>query len=510
MKYVKIQVKNTKLQYIVTDGKDVERVYTIAPLYNRVTITEALDSRTVELVNSYIKEYGIIDRYIEALDKVSDDILNIEPVHTIQASFRELIDLFPYEQIMDLIRSQRYVTPSDIYDKVDSYKADNALITTEQTYTINQYYDLLVLTTLVKAILPVTAMYYVVILDGQTRMEHKLLDIFADSWVEYHPAIEKLNSFITAHASSIITKRTSKMDEALEKIAYRKRLEPDDIYKVVLVDILFRRLSITPISKTDRSENIIKRAYSAITTVFGANNNSQLKDNINIRSGAGLDETGADNYSKLENYRQSSDTTLAGAEEYKLLNNPEYFLMHYNKTPSIVFQDAYKAFTTWERTGQAIPQFSLDILAIVLMPVISSDALKLLDRDTLITVSAGCYQVLYEDGFKHIANLVAVRRDTLGDEVRSRPPIRWASDDVLKQLAEEYPVNGYKTKNKKIDTGDDAKDALNSIVKNIINYDFLYLMPKKYIQGYTKHVEPASDIKTQIGEMILHIANTYM
>jgi len=508
MEFRYVNVNNTaKLSLSVRHGED-EVVFVVKSLFDK-TKKHKLDSpHQFELLEQYMDFKGeeFQDRYFDLCIKAfeaSSDILD-SPVESFGRVITSILDMLDIEEIKAFIQTLDYIrAPSNLKENFDESIVKDGLGTRVQTYTKDEYIDLVALSVVSKAIVgPFGEFTYsnpsAIIM--QTK-ELSLVQMIMDSHhiMNSKPVQKLLGSF-----DRFIS--TNMSGTANKTVLLQKMISTDDIKYYLLGLTLFKIMPVN-IPRNDKiTTNLITFIYSSIKDAIKPPNNVRQKT---------AKSDGEETESSLEIYRMATDVMVGIPEEFKFFtDDPHKLLRFYNITDTDgVMNDVLQFLRPMTKSNDIDPNIvKLMIWIISITPdngkrevgIIDPEAIFYLDIEHLVNVMALGFTIAWYRGFPEIALLLSALRTDEDVPIQSTLGKEHIGKDTLKELKQYYSVDKeLEIKNKPLQTQDLIAKAINDLVVMLYNSSYRYLATPKYLKGKSRAVSIPEDLREQIAKLLI-------
>jgi len=385
-------------------------VFEIANLINTRLKNELVAPRVFQVLNKYLEYKGdsFKHKLYNILKMSYDDILvnsmseNLDPLPI--SIVHNILDLFKLEDVTKFIKDNKIVrVPSVLGNSYDGLREQNDQGSREQTYLIDDYYELMALITIIKATLPVVGMYVTLKKSSisPSLKDYVILNFYMGDNIYNSKPFSKLLAYI----EKLVGIASQKEDFA--KRIIEKNLPKDDMGEYVLASAVFQRLAYTNEIDDVEDKNAITKLYSFVI------NNIKLKatensSNIRIKNpvGNGGNDTN-ESESEMETNRTPVDITFGFIEEFQYsLEKASVILsqLGLNKYKALL-AEVYPYFANIPMGN--IPDFNVNIAFWIIKDLIDFRASDYVDLEKVINVLSVAFVYCIVNEHFDVANIIA-------------------------------------------------------------------------------------------------------
>jgi len=437
--------------------------------------------RDKALFTLYKEMYGSLDptnNYSDAtMKKYINDILDIMDIKSVEQYLRD-IGIKPPDSLVDEF---------DINDEKDMKK------TRRQTYTKPEFYGLMAIVMISKALIPIRAITkdkYMVISLLTMMMDHPLFDT---------PQMMRLVDYIDAHIN-----QAARTDDAKNRRVLNLGIAADDLTDYVLAIELFNKFPIALVTMNyPSSGNIVASIFKYATGVVTGQ--EKLTDAVKQKKTFKNDSGDDDSESVTEGYRQSTRLPIGELSIIKMVTGNIDRLANDIGVKDIELLNEINVALSRMRTPiYSINNGSVILMALITHKIIDSRSIESMYRDGLVNLLVVTITYLIENGYSHIAKYLAIEPKTSLDfslsSINLKAPVK---SELLERIEEKYPVKAItRLKNKEIVTY-----AIDATIDKVINYfeedDYKFILPTKYTDSEDENVILPDNIKTLLVEYML-------
>jgi len=498
--------------------------FSVDDLYNK-KLRASVDFDTVfYLLNAYLEskpvEYleKVYNRYKEAKDMLNIFIKNNNNIDEIPLlPFKYVLETFDYEDILNYIKKNVYLEPVEsLPEEFDESKLLNKEGTREQTYTKNEYLELVAFTVYIKTTMPIVGEFLALRAFKPSKERDLLLYNFYD--------IEPINSipaYIKLKASVEKLLERLLQNEELTAVRIVESNASKDLLPYMLVGgLITQKLYFySEILDTEKS-NIIKKNYGYVKGKLDLQGKSQGYRIKKVNS-SNTNSSEDSEASVMESFRTPSNIPpgmlgyysafLEENKDKRFTSNKskpveilERFNEHINPKLVINEEEVNKLYELFKKELINPLPTSIRLTANIFRELIDPRIVEYM-KDITPLLTAG-YYFLKETGFYNIAVLLTTQpvEVTIDSFVLSSVTKTKISNDLLEKIKEYYPYEPLITGR-----------VLNPIVVNIdkivddySSHNLLSVLPNEELEllGYnSKSIKLKETIKNELAQLYLYI-----
>ncbi len=506
-----LNLNNTAKLSIGISYKEEELVFVVKSLLDK-TKKYNMDSRhQFEILESYLDYKGdsfkqeLFEYYknaYEATNSILDD-----PTIAFQLVMHKILDMFYIDDIKQHILTLDYIKPpANLKEKFDDTMIKDGIGTRVQTYTKDDYINLLTISVISKAIIAPFGEFLfsnpsTVIL--QTK-ELSLVQMILD--VGHIFKSDPVNKLVGSFEKSI-----NSMIDKVEKrtILLRKMISVDDLKWYLLGITLFKIMPVNMPRFDKVTINLITFIYSSTNDVLKPVNN--IRQKVARSDGEEIEST-------LEIYRMSSDIMIAYTEEFKVFCEDPYSLLHFFKIEDKdnVLTDALAFMMPIRKsTNIDINIIKLMIWVISITPddgtneigIIDPEAIFYLDLDRIVNLLAVVFTVVWYHGFKDVALLFSIlKTNEEHDMINSTLGKEKIQNGTLEELKKLYPIEKEIIgKHGVVTTTDLISVSINDMVVSLYTHNYKYVATSKYLKGKSRSVDIPETLREQLAQLLISL-----
>jgi len=427
----------------------------------------------------------------------------------------DILDMFDLDDVVKYIRDVYKLPPPNLADEFDYQKERDGRATRVQTYLKSDYFELVSLALVLKAILPMIAHFGYIKAGGISKDNAE--DILF-SFIETHTktmnysAMDKLHGFIR----KLIELAGS--DGAYEAIRTIENKKSKDTYSMYLLAVVvFQKLVITPIIKDTTDRHITTQIYNYT--------NNKLKNNGDVSSSirskqpmSDMDGSAGDKESIIESYKISSELSAGdiveinwSADEIDKIVSQLPVTLNKKNTDKVyldsrLIKEAY-VFTE-KLLSVKIATVQTSILAIIFKDQIDPRSIKQLRIDKIRNLMAVGFAYLWTLNHKHIALLLTAYVDMDVDDAMHLN-LSTSRQRLSKELKDELDVYFPYKKFINANTSENQVEVfINNTSNSILINQWILTADEKFVDelfpGDEIDIIP-SDLKTKLGDMIIDL-----
>jgi len=448
-------------------------VYTTEPLKIRVQYREKMmdldisslvfkrnkaeldENNQMVLLNAYLDYKGddFKNHLFEKLQIVSEVIINnvaAAELPDITPNTLDILNMFDLQDIYNFVTTVYKLPRLSIFkDSFDKQLELDDILTREQTYIQQDYFELVSLVIPLKVIVGVLGTYTYVFNKRMPANKELLLYKFIKKYVEQSPAVTKLKGYI----ERIAEQQASASDDKVRVIENFIPEEETAIY--VLASLLITKLSMAVVITDTNEKNIVHRVYNFVI------NKRKIKQDSATRINDRVTLTDADTGEKesiLESYRVISKLAAATTVEFDWAVRDIYKLaQQLDPAISKTFLDSTSVMKhKLEKLINNDYKIIIELLGIIFKNIIDPRMIEYLSLDKLINLIRVAYCYLWVNDNKFLALLVVSvtnSSDNYDELVMANTSVARTrlSKDMMEELNKIFPyervINPTKTEN---------------------------------------------------------------
>jgi len=422
-----------------------------------------------------------------------------------------MINMFNFEELRNFIENYPIIPPTALVDEFDMSNEKDNIGTKIQTYTKDQYLDLVSIALLSKLFVGPIGHYYNANTNEtlETAKEYSLIFLIINNsnWLKDNVIINKLvDSF------DLIVENT--LSNSKDKgVSFTRGVAKSDFKLYLLGLTLIKLMPVSITTRDNSSTNIITFIYSTAMKI--------LNTNTGILEKQPKQEEG-ETESALEIIRITSDIALGTASEFKLYLGDIYKVLEFyniedkDRIVPIVLSSLEKLYK-FKIVNEDVLILCSWIMSITpvkndprVIGYIRPESFKYLNLKNpnkklgdLINLLTICYTITYYLDFRVLGDYICSIKVT--DETVITPTT--ANEQIKKstkiELANRYSLNTT-VNNDEIDTIL-IVDCINSYAKILLETNYRCLLPESLRHSKLEILEKRSDIKEQLAQLLLKL-----
>lgn len=472
-------------------------------------IEEYLRNKPEEFSVNLFKEYQIASDTLEELARMP----GLEPLNS--EVFYRILDLIDIDDLYRfLVRT--ISVPREL--KEEFVQDANGTLNSIQTYTRKEYVELILLSTMLRFVLPILGKYIYVKANSINKNLKEIL--FLPIFTNYDkfktmPSFIKLEAF----AAKAYEKEQTDESDAVRSILYgiSKDETPNWLFASSLI---LGIMSVSTINDND-DQNIIKKIFNSILTSRIKKNteNSKIKDKSKTVGTKGNEETQESN---SEACRVTTNITPGLVEELNWsASNPEFIIKQMPLKEVVIdktiAKEAFMLLSSYAKDAPFIlPSSTFPLLGWIFQcPFNHVEAYRYLRAKELYSVIAVAYSHLYINGFKDLALMIISAKNTQDDlefssfnnnsTNRSKIP-----DDIKKELDSFYSLKKNKVVGNTIEELSIPELGINELSEIMFREEYITMAKKEHIievkNGSSSPVIIANNnLKIRLAELLIFI-----
>jgi len=444
----------------------------------------------------------------------------------VKKTIYSIIDLINYNRILEWIKKEKYKTlkmPKDIKESFDIFIEKNGIGSKEQTYIEEEYYHLICLALITKALSYVFILYKDY--HGQD-INNKLINIYLFRLVKDHPLfkINENENDITAYSRLVrYVEKTCIVfleDKVNTANLVFSGISLHYIIEWLLAGIIVKKLPVSEIEQTNgSSDNLVTNIYGYIQQNIVQK--GDYKTRVNDKNmGEGGRTSGArdeDEKSSILEQQVSSATSIITSGdviEFNWYFKDIYYIKdkYFPEIPTELLDIFLK--TEKQFLNMDLEDIQINILSWILSPIINYNVLNYIYKENMIrlVMLARAWLWHYEHYYlSAFLGSIKIEEENLTIFIDGKSRI---NKDIKESLEYYYPCNKIIHSKKQNNNTNPIIDVLNNTSNEIYNNNWLYIGPKddiilEKIEQYDPEndfLNPTNEIKVIIGNFIINIA----
>jgi hypothetical protein len=458
-----------------------------------------------EYINS--KGEGFKEELINSYQQSSDDLdeltltPRLNPLN--QTVFYRILDLFDIDDVSRFLTG-RVKIPKDLKDK---YVEDSdGMLNRVQTYTKQDYFELIVLATILRSVLPILGKYWFC-KAGSIALEHRELT-FIPIFNKYTKlsslaAYNKLQEF----AVKVFEKEGNKIENDMVR-AITYSVPRDETSNWTFANFLFREIMSTSTLDDELERNIVTKVFNAVKSKLNKDTSNTAISEKKPTESYGDSEK---DESLAESYRITTEIIPGFTVEINwIVSDIELILKQFPKEINInrdVLKDAIRFISPHDDFMVTDSVFKL-LGWIFHTHVVDCRSLKHIKLEGLKNLLCVGFAYLWSYGFKDLALILLSRAtdDNFYNIVTNRSKITPELKDKLDKI---YVVNKNKLTKTGIEEMSVAEIAINELADNLYKEQFTTFASREYIVEATGNRTPiitlSPDLKITLAKLVIEI-----
>lgn len=400
-----------------------------------------------------ILEYAkVTDQYYSLISELHDNIISMSDIE-ISGSLAKILTLLPVKKIEEFLDHEKYVSPANLMDVFNNDIIRNKEGSREQTFTKQDYRELVIMTILLKMIVPILARYiYIYDIDmsanGSIKV-YRLVDRLKT--IKELPAYDKLAAFVTKNIGGDDTITELDISRILNKNITRTKFDQFIITSIIMF------LGITGTPDTDTIQHSMVSEMSRLCKNKTALSKNVMLNNTNISSDED-DSTAA----TTDTYLSVSEIPIGYVEELlrsfdeikpTLMNKYRGIsgIDNIKRQISLPVDDKYidEALTIKDTLiSRKLDRVQRTIICWLFFSTIESQYIPYFPKEIMLNFRVLAYAILKTNGIDNIANMMLSTIYEDGIFI-SKVSIQKAPDELEDALSNMYKlVVNKKTKSK--------------------------------------------------------------
>ena len=504
-------VYNTGRLSIEIINNDVSLHFDINTFINKRNKEELGSEKQFKLLEEYIEYKGkpFKDRLFLEYSKsyrVMMDMLMAEsvtplPIH----GTHNILDLLDYKDILNWVINVRKIpTIKSLIVSFDSKGERMSDSTKEQTYTQSEYLELVALTIITKAILPVVGLLSSVRntdLKG-SRREYTLYNLIRTHKNIVTPALSKLTGFV----EKLVEQSNKDIDVTAIRVI-EKNIAVGETVTYALSILMLTRIPTHVIENDTEEKHLVNKLYGAVGNVLTnkGDTSNAIRKTKNVLD---YDASDGSQMSVLESYNVTTKLPKGWEDEFNFaVSDIDTIISQLPVTVSRdIVDDAYKCTKIFE--VKDISDIQTSMLSYIFKGVIDPRSIPYLSLDSLLNLLAVGFGFLWTLDSKYLAVLLisVANTESEGDMSINMTVNRTRlTDDLKNQLQKWYPYNKVINANK---TTNLAEEAANKIANNVYTKRWDVVVDDKYVNSIGGHgvfTSLRSDMKILFVELFINL-----
>ena len=450
-----------------------------------------------ELFNRYKKAHYKIQSITAGL--LSTDITPFDIVHNI-------LDMFDYKDVVDTLRTKHIIRhPIVLKEEYDKTIEINDQGSREQTYTIQDYYELIALITIIKATIGPIGFYSTAVLSMYSKTSMKevvLLEFYKTHPIYNTPAFRKLYEYVKK-----LKEVAEENKEEYNKFVIESFVSRDDeAIEYVLAIVLIQKILLSDDVVNVEDKNIITRLYNAVRYKFKIQSNTSMSKIRFKNPNPGRVAEEHESESIMESFRVPTELTPGWVVEFRVV---------FSDIDKLAKDIGIKDIKLAKRIRRAlrvlenhdIPEENIFLLGWIFKKIIDPRAIEYIELEYILNAMAVAFVWLVEHDLNDLAIIITsfiAEHDTILFNINAKNNI---DKELKEKLAEKFPYE--RIKNTKGDTESIIETTINDFGTKIFKNKLISSLPEDILEKYKGDTDiiltPPSDIKDQLAKMILAI-----
>lgn len=478
-----------KQQSIEEDQAVISIVHNNEELDWKVEFLETATKAKKTVFAAKVDPYDLINRYWETLapsrqDRIFDVYRQINDIfhsvfvyedmtRSLIPLVAELIKLHDIEEVKNWAdyRSNVYIPTNDPKLLVSYDMANTSKKPREGTYLLEDYKWLIALSVMVRCVIPVWGMYIhrVQRSVGTNFKEYKAYQLLNQSDIFEHSSMVKLRDYV----------RFNTKPDQVKMSAMRKGLSTEEYSEWMLGVVAVRKLGCLDFYNTESSTSCITVLFNYIAHKLKNSDNS-FGGAITEKKFEGTQGEGENNLSTLEGYRTPQAIAQGNITAFQVYAEKTN-VMAQQICPDIDLKQVQRCVTSVRQLHGSVPtDEQLIIMQMTVKKVLSPQALKLLNHETIMGVMGVVQAVLWHRGYKELAAAATAKRDDLGTATGPDHRSRILAHQ-LEALRVLYPFQRRPTAKPKQEQNNVAQQEIENIEKELSKKNWILTLPKEWV-----------------------------
>ena len=355
-----------------------------------------LDYKGEEFKENLFNEYNVIDRIINDYVMASTDTDVIK--HKFILELSKIINLLDYEEIFTYITQVNKIPIlSTLKEEFDIQIEKDGEGTKAQTYTINEYKQLMALIVIIKAIYgPLSSFIMGNDDDYKKDAEMQMLDVLDTTSMNRLVPFHKLNVYVDAVVKGVFNNKDAKAANIKDTKVLSLKRSREDIPRYFLAKAMFNRI-ITLSQLADPEEfDIIRHLFKDINSKL--KNDGGPKEPIRAKNTpSGSESESEDKESVFESYRQHTPITPGDIVEHEYVTGSIDIILDNisNKLKEVINEkDLKEADAVLDHTPVLINNTTINIIGVIFSGLIHPRILPSLPFENIRNLQIVGYAIL--------------------------------------------------------------------------------------------------------------------
>lgn len=492
--YVDVSHKGETLNFSMKSFNRTTFFNTIKILDNTNQFVSYLDMETQDKLFDIYKKAKTAFEDIKDSERLHKKLIGLVENLFLIVSFEDMRNFY-----------SKYIRVPVYQDLKEVYGVDDNELTKELTYLKSDYYELVILSALLKLTIPIFGEYLEIVDKevGSKFKEYKVYSLLTNSNIINLTAFKRLQTYVMA---SIEKEKRKNQSNLRTNSSILSGLGTQELPGWLMSKALIRKLMLhEELSDNSAIASIyhsIEQHISSLDKSFGGT----VRDKK-----APFKDTDGDKSSYAENYKIKqtiSDGDLALLSAYMEELNSIVFKVEPNVDPYLL--NICKE--NINRNGHMpIHQHQVTLAQWVLSSAISPKGIPALKKSAMLNAIAGTQAILWTWGFKELSLLMTCNV-YYGEESFDGGLTR-IDNKLLQVLNNLYPHHQIKNKNQSVRNSNPAVITINKLSSKIITSDWLSHSPAMLEQDYgidpnNKVIYSSPDVSIYLSNLIIKLNET--
>lgn len=358
--------------------------------------------------------YKIIEEYI--LSKTDSDVIK----HKFILELSKIINMLSYEDIYTYITEVNKIPiPPMLKDEFDIQIEKDGEGTKAQTYTVEEYIQLMALIVIIKAVYgPLSGFVAGYDDDYKNRIEMQMLDILESTSINSLLPFHKLKIYVNAVVQGAFNKKEARAANIKDTKVLSLQISREDIPRSYLAKSMFTKMII--LSQLEKKFDIKNKEKSDIIRQLYGEINSKLKNGggpteaIRAKNTPSGSETESeDKESVFESYRQHTPITSGDIVEHEFVTSSIEIILNNlsNKLKEVINEkDLEEADRVLDHTPVLINNTTINLIGVIFSGIIHPRILPNLPFKNIRNLQIVGYAILKGIGTPQLAYLLLSAR----------------------------------------------------------------------------------------------------